>query len=677
LETVPSRPEVTHLKRLGEKFFANLATPDGERRDFEIKYTFGVEPLQQYLVETTGGRLQALTVAWDTRQRRWFELYPDDERKPGDATHWSGVYLNWNAMCAECHSTNLRTRYDPETDTYNTTFDEIDVGCQACHGPGAQHLRWARGMQPSSGRKGLVVDYAAMDNRGLLEQCARCHSRRERVTANDAHGRAFLDDFSPATLRPGLYHADGQIDDEVYVYGSFVQSRMYAAGVGCNDCHDSHSLGLKREGDALCTACHQPKPDPRFPSLTARRYDSEAHHFHPPESEGARCVSCHMPGKLYMTADYRRDHSFRIPRPDLSARTGAPDACTQCHNDKAPAWAKQALVAKGRLADGEPHYGEALADARAGKRSAPAKLIAVIERPATPDIVRATALEHLGQYGNAGAAQLARGLSPPAPIVRIGALRALERLPDRVRAAGAFRLIADPVRAVRVEAARLLAGMTTGDLDDGTKERLERAMNEYREALSARSDLPGGQFALAREAELRGDTAGAIGAYRKSLQMDRRFLPARFNLATLLNQQGQLEEAEAILREGLALEPAEGELHYSLALLLAEHARLRDAVTHLAEAAKRLPRRARVHYNYALALQQTGREEKGFSTLKKAARLDPGDADIIYALTLAFEKRKAWEQAERYARRLMALRPDWSVARQLVARYEALRRLSK
>ena len=312
--------------------------PDGKPADFEVVYTFGIEPLQQYLVEFPGGRLQSLTIAWDTKDKRWFHLYPGEDIPPDDPLHWTGRYQNWNGMCAECHSTNLQKNYDPEADTYQTTWSEINVSCQACHGPGAEHVAWGRSWKAGNGdtesSNGLIVDFRGHDSRYQVDTCARCHSRRRQVSAEDAHGRHLLDDFLPSLLRDDLYHADGQILDEVYVYGSFLQSKMYAAGVRCTDCHDAHSAGLKAPGNDLCVQCHQPHNNRRFATLKARHYDSTTHHFHPAGSPGAQCVNCHMPAKTYMVVDPRRDHSFRIPRPDLSVKLGTPNACTGCHDNQ-------------------------------------------------------------------------------------------------------------------------------------------------------------------------------------------------------------------------------------------------------------------------------------------------------------------------------------------------------
>ncbi len=137
------------FSRRDGKFYVNTDGPDGKLADYEIKYTFGVHPLQQYLIEFPGGRKQALGIAWDSRPKtqggqRWFHLYPGQNIKAGDPLHWTGVQQNWNFQCAECHSTDLRKNFDAKAGTFDTRWSQINVSCEACHGPGSNHVAWAK-----------------------------------------------------------------------------------------------------------------------------------------------------------------------------------------------------------------------------------------------------------------------------------------------------------------------------------------------------------------------------------------------------------------------------------------------------------------------------------------------------------------------------------------------------
>ena len=307
----------TRFFRKGESFFVSAEGPDGQQADFEIKYTFGVEPLQQYLIELPGGRLQALNVAWDARPKsqggqRWFHLHPDEPVPVGDVLHWTGPASSWNSTCADCHSTNLRKNYSAALNEYDTRWSEIDVACEACHGPGSRHVEWASShREVLDANKGLLVDLGPdggnwtmdaatgiatrtkpRDSQTELNTCAPCHSRRAPISADREPDRPLLDSYVPALLEEGLYYADGQIQDEVYVYGSFLQSKMYRAGVTCSDCHDPHSLRVRDGPDAACARCHLPA-----------KFAVRSHHHHAPGSPGSRCVERHMPATTYMVID--------------------------------------------------------------------------------------------------------------------------------------------------------------------------------------------------------------------------------------------------------------------------------------------------------------------------------------------------------------------------------------
>jgi hypothetical protein len=484
------------------KFFVNTEGPDGSRHDYEIIYTFGFEPLQQYLIEFPQGRLQCLTIAWDTVRKEWFHLYPDERITHDDPLHWTGLYQNWNYMCADCHSTNLQKNYDEKTDTYSTTWDIIDVSCQACHGPGSEHVAWAEGNRDgnSSGYEntGLLMDLKG-DPKAQVDACAPCHSRRSRISAEHWYGKAFLDVFRPSLLRQDLYFPDGQILEEVYVYGSFIQSKMHRAGVRCSDCHDPHSLELVKAGNAICVQCHQLQPPTDFQTLQLKRYDDPEHHFHPPGSDGAQCVNCHMSSRNYMVVDPRRDHSFRIPRPDLSVEYGTPNACNSCHDDKSFRWAADVVVqwyGADRLSDFD--FVGAFAAAQKNEHNAENALLEVIKNPAQAAIVRATAVELLNQYvGDHVTDALINAAASEDAILRTAAVGALDRLPPERRMAVISPFLHDSVRVVRLEAVRVLADAFPESASPLQRQIFEVAVAEFQESQLYAADQPGAHLNLA------------------------------------------------------------------------------------------------------------------------------------------------------------------------------------
>ena len=512
--------------RKGDEFWTRTEGPDGTLQDYRIDYTFGVHPLQQYLIAFPGGRFQALSLAWDTRPReqggqRWFHLYPDEKIAHDDELHWTGLNQNWNYMCADCHSTNLRRGYDLKTDSYQTTWSALDVSCEACHGPGSGHVAWAQAgagsADPTQGLTTLLRDrgegewsfpegariarrMTPLPGHTETEVCAPCHARRSPLRDGHTIGQPLLDGYRPALLDPGLYHADGQIDGEVFIHGSFQQSRMYRAGVTCSNCHDPHSLQLRAEGNAVCSQCHLPEA-----------FDTAAHHFHAEGQPGSRCVDCHMPAKTYMVVDPRHDHGFRVPRPDLDTRTGSPDACTTCHAGKEPAWAA-ARIAEwyGPNRRREPVFGQALAAGRNGAPGAGAELIRLAGDTKAPPIARATAVAALERHLDQPAfAAIQRGLADPDPTIRLAAVGTLASLDPQLRAPAGLPLLGDPVRAVRLEAARVLAPVSALGLPAEQRAALDVAFAEYEAAQKTLLDRPEGLLTLGNFYRERGRLAEA------------------------------------------------------------------------------------------------------------------------------------------------------------------------
>ncbi|MEE8262076.1 MAG: tetratricopeptide repeat protein [Gammaproteobacteria bacterium] len=659
------------------KFFVHTEGADGRLGDFEIKYTFGVEPLQQYLIEFPRGRLQSLTVAWDTQRKRWFHLYPDEKISHDDPLHWTGLYQNWNGQCAACHSTNLKTNYDLDTDTFKTTWSEINVSCQACHGPGDSHVKWAQALKDGESTKyenrGLVIDFKNADSRSEVENCARCHSRRHAIDDHFKQGTPLLDTYVPALLTEELYHADGQILEEVYVYGSFLQSKMYHTGVRCSDCHNPHSLKPVKAGNALCTQCHSRTPNLKFGTLAAKDYDSKHHHFHEADSPGAQCVNCHMPSKTYMVVDPRRDHSFRVPRPDLSVELGTPNACNDCHRDKKAQWANDTVRGWYGPNEQPPHFAEAFAAGRDGRPKALPKLIALAADTKQPTIIRATALDLLPQYGAQGTIAMVSALRDEDPLLRRTALRGLTRLGPEPRLKAAAPLLKDPIRAVRIEAARVLTSIPRELFNQSQRTDFDMALEEFKQAQMAVADQPSGHLNLGVMYASTGRRDLAEKAYLTALRKDPGFLPARFNLTNLYNAMGRNADAEQVLRDGIKRAPKEGELYYSLGLLLAEGQRYPEAATNLGKAGELMPARVRVHYNHGLALQHLGRRFGAETALLKAYRLDKNDPSVIQALAILYIQGHQWDRAASYARKLIRLYPNEPGPRRMLEQIDRAR----
>jgi tetratricopeptide (TPR) repeat protein len=675
----------TTFTRQDGEFLVDTDGPDGGLHQYKVAFTFGVDPLQQYLVPFDRGRYQALPIAWDTRPKdrggqRWFHLYPDERVDVRDPLHWTRRFQNWNLMCAECHSTALEKGYDPEARAYRTTWSEIDVSCEACHGPGSRHVSWAQIDEPDRpSDDGLAVDLSDRDagvwvtntgtglsrrepprsNRTEIETCARCHARRSSQQAPYVHGRPLLDTHRVALLDEPLYYADGQIEDEVYEYGSFLQSRMYREGVTCKDCHDPHRLGVRGEGNGRCAACH-----------LDTKFDSKLHHHHEPGSAGASCVECHMPQRTYMVVDARRDHSFRVPRPDLTLSAGAPNACNGCHRDKSAAWAREAVV-RWYGDDVKAHYGDAFDAARRALPGAPARLEALAGDGEMPGIARATALSMLGRSPTRNTPSvLQAGLASDDPLVRLGALEGADVLEEALRHRMLVPSLADPVRSIRLEAARSLASVPSDLFTAEQAAKLETAIAQYREAQLANADWPESHLNLGLLYLARGATREAERSYQTALELDPLFGRAYVNLTDLYRAEGRDEEGERLLRRAIESLPEDPSLHHALGLALVRLKRIEEALPELARAVELQPDEPRYAYVYGVALQSAGDRARASSVLAEAIRRHPYDRDLLLALAAFHRDREEWSKAIEYAKRLSEIDPEDAGIRQFLTELE-------
>jgi predicted CXXCH cytochrome family protein len=630
------------------RFLVNTDDPDGELTDFEIKYTFGVAPLQQYLVEVTGGRLQVLSIAWDSRTKeqggqRWFHLYPNNKIDYKDELHWTKRSQNWNFMCAECHSTNLQKNYDSDSRTYTTDWSEINVACEACHGPASQHVAWAerrpgfeninirtKGLivllnghrdtkwviDPASGNAHINTPQGANNE---IQVCARCHSRRTQLSG-DYRYESLMDTHLPSLLQQTLYHVDGQIkEEETYEYGSFLQSKMYRAGVICSNCHEPHSLKLRAPENEVCLQCH-----------AVNKYDSTTHHFHDMGSAGSYCIDCHMLGKTYMVVDSRRDHSFRIPRPDLSERLGTPNPCVECHANKSNRWAANMLQEwYGHSPKGHQDYAEALYAIRSGTMDAKARLATLLQDKNQPVIARATAIEESSMWLNKGSLPaLVDALSDPDPMMRSAGLKGLEPLPLELRWALAHEHLRDPVRGVRAMAVVTLADISVEKMTLGEQAGFLGAVDDYLGMLRFNADDPGAQVSMGNLYAVRGESVQAERAYREALLLDPDWVQGYVNFADFLRQMNRDGEGKALLHEAIARHPKTGILHHSLGLLQVRTKNLAEALVSLKQATELEPEETRFSYVYAVALHSAGYMQEAQSVVQSALMRAPNDSSL-------------------------------------------------
>lgn len=614
-----------------------IETPIDKRapRQFELRYTFGHYPLQQYLVALDKGHLQALNIAWDSRPaseggQRWLHLQADEALTPEHPFFWTQHFQNWNSRCADCHSTNLNKAYQPDTHAYNTQFSELNVACEACHGPAGEHVARVRAGTYSAAATGFAKRLATTSqfrfngrdaiarNEGQnsaeqLNACAGCHSRRSIIATLDVR-EDYHDQYQLSTLDAGLYFADGQIDDEVFVYGSFLQSKMHQAGVSCGNCHNPHSGQLVASGNGVCLQCHQPTT-----------YEATSHSQHRGEGAATACVSCHMPERTYMQVDARRDHSFSVPRPALATAVGAPNACGNCHRD----WSSEQLIeAYQTLYGDEPESAWAEANAQARRRNFGAlNRIAALTRDTTlPAIQRASLLVQLAAMpAQASFEAVQANLSDADPVVRAAAVSGSAFIAPARRLAVLAPVLHDNSKVVRMAAAQQLVGAAT---NSSTRALLAPLMAEYERSLLLTEDTPATQLNLANLYYAQGDIERAEQAYQRALQIAPAFTPALVNLADLYRARGDDRAAAEYLQTALSYAPDSAAVQYSLGLLYVRQQRLDQALPHLQQAQQVPTAVPRYAYVYAVALDSVQRRDEAIQVLLAADKRWPQQADI-------------------------------------------------
>ncbi len=631
------------FSKKADGFYARLAGANGEINDHKVLYTFGTEPLQQYLVALPGGRLQQLPVAWNTLTKQWFDPQPELLAQPGEWVHWSEGGKNWNSMCADCHSNNVEKNFDIASNSYSTTVAELDVGCESCHGPGRDHIEAVSSVNFNAALDSLHMSMTVgEDSQALVDQCGRCHARRQQLTNKFEHGSSqLLDHYLPQLLTPPTYHSDGQILDEVFVYGSFVQSKMYHSGVGCVDCHQPHSVKLKAEGNQLCAGCH-----------SSEQFDSPKHHHHSADlaqpmdnqqTQGTQCIDCHMPGRLYMGNDYRRDHSFRIPRPDLTVAHGTPNACNDCHTRESADWAA-AKVEQWFGPERPAHFSEILSAAASQPNDSVIPLVSLLNDLSQPAIARATAASLLAP--DISLPMVERALinvsTDTSALLRTTSVRSLNA--STIKVAPLLERLNDPVRAVRIAAAEALVDVPENLIPDSLADAFSRANSEYQTSMLVNADFPSGRMRMALDQHRRGNLNKAAEDYLAALEIDNGYNAARMNLAQLYYGQGKLSDTEKLYRTVIEREPEASDAHYSLGLLMAEQGDYEQATLSL-EAAAIGGNNPRAWYNLAVLNQQSGKSLEAEKAYLAALQLTPGNTEFINGLVSLYGQQQRWSKA--------------------------------
>ncbi|TBR37514.1 hypothetical protein CBF23_014485 [Marinomonas agarivorans] len=608
----------------------------GVTTTYTVAYVFGFTPLQQYLIETESGQFQVFPFAWDTRPKKeggqkWYANNLAEDIQPNDRLHWLQPLQNWNGMCADCHSDGLVRNYSLEKHTFSSHYTNINVGCVSCHADmtddhsdnhtKAKSLdsKQAKPTDMSGWKRANNANIASWQGKprdnSFMEQCYACHSLRSPLTDGFNPVQSYLDQFSPTFLEPNLYHADGQIKEEVYVFGSFKQSKMHQAGVNCLDCHDKHTMKVKTLENTLCLQCHNPQ-----------RYQQESHFKHDLGSEGAQCINCHMPENRYMGVDDRRDHSFKIPRPHVSVDYQTPNACVQCHQGKTNEWAAEITTKWYGPPAPYSTSEKALLELRSLRLLPFPQHLRLINDTTLSEIERASAIIYLGNTPYQLTDAIIRDwVTSPLPLIRLAIARMGFLLPVAERQKTYATLTEDRFKAIRVAAAQNLAYQA----NTTQSEALSAALLELEVANAINAWRGEGNINQSIVAIQKGDLAAAAEALTRSLKVDPYFADSYVNLADIYHQQGKQQQEKDALNQGLLAVPNSASLHYAKGLFFIRAGDKKASVAEFKTAMTLMPSNSQFAYLYFLALDSVGLTRQALTELRTVVKRYPNDGRMI------------------------------------------------
>lgn len=637
----------TRFFKRNNKFIINTQGEDGKNHDYEVKYTFGFTPLQQYLIAFPGGRMQVTRASWDVKKKKWFHQYKGQAIPAGDWLHWTGNAQNWNTTCADCHSTNLKKNYDIESDTYKTTYSVLNVSCEACHGPAKNHVDYIN-TAFKTGEKIAGSMLQLPKNTGQIAQinsCMPCHARRTAVSNTLVQSDELLDNYIAEIPSDENFHTDGQVKEEDFIYTSFLQSKMFHAGVKCSNCHNPHSGKLVLPANNLCMQCHK------------KEYNEPSHTFHAANSAASECKSCHMPGKYFMENDFRHDHSFRVPRPDLSVKFGTPNACNNCHNNKSPEWAARA-VERQYGPEREYHFAEDLIPGSKADRKDEVYLLNLLKKTTTPKIVKATAASYLGNIDSQNSLNALLGcLKDTDAQVRYRALRSLANFNPANWIEAAAPLLQDKARAVRVAAADLFLAVPPDQLPQASAGALAAANVNLKDYLYSQADFASGNILIGDYYFRLHDNVNAEKFYLRGLKKDSLMNLARLNLSIVYNLNGDNQRSLQVLKTAQKINPDNERIYFNMALLYNEMNDRHQALACFEKAAQLKSANPRVYYNYGLLILGSD-PAKAETLLKKGLTFSPEDPGLNYAMAYLYLNQKQPLRAMPYAQVLKRVDPN-------------------
>ncbi len=631
--------------------------------ELEVAYAVGGRDVLYLLTPLERGRLQVLPVAWDVGEEAWFDTTASAVRHTGEgpvegALPWTDRALTFNTACRDCHVSHGTTWYDAATDSYETSWAEPGISCEACHGPAAEHVRVCLAAGEEDPADLAIRRFGDLDHAQVNAACGACHARAVPLTGHFQPGDAFFDHFDLVTLEHPDHHPDGRDLGENYTLTSWMLSPCVANGeLDCLHCHTaSGRFRHAEQPDRACEPCH-----------ADRIAEVEAHSHHPCGASGGRCIDCHMPATEFARMR-RSDHSMRPPTPSVAQALGSVDACTACHSDHDVAWATGVVRDWGGGANAEAtlEWASLVYEARSGDFTRLGDMLAYIAKGERNEVVAASLLRCMRVCPNAAVEPaLVGALDDRSPLVRAAAAATLGQRGGPGALRPLLDALDDPSRLVRVRAVRALAGLDEAALEPESRPLVAVAAAELEISLEVRPDDPRLLLERGNLAADRGRDSDALRLYEAALGLDPEGVEARVNAAMVHGRLGDPAQAEALLREASQRAPDDPAVNLDLGLLLAGLGRTDEAEAALRRALEADPDLAVAAYNLC-ALAGEARIDEAVTWCGRAVELEPGEARYGYALAFYTWRAGDVERAGDVAGEVLANHPEHAATRALM-----------
>ena len=608
--------------------------PAGEKK-YAMEHVLGGKNVFYFLTTLERGRLQVLPVAYDVRRQAWLDTTASAARGimnlQDEVLDWRAPQLTFNTSCYGCHVSQFSSSYDPQTDTYHSSWTESGINCETCHAGGGEHVRLFRNLPPGQKPDDIrIISTKKFSVEQTNALCAPCHAKASPLTASFRPGDRYFDNYDLSGPENSDFYPDGRDLGENYTYTSWRMSPCVKSGqLSCMHCHTSSGrYRFTDDTNKACLPCHQTHVD-----------FAPAHTHHKADSTGNQCVACHMPTTEFARMR-RSDHSMRPPMPAATLAYKSPNACNLCHTDKDAAWSDR-YVREWRSRDYQAPTLRVAALVDAARKRDWTRL---------PDILAYLTSAQRDEMFTSALVRLLRScederkwpallnaLKDTSPLVRASAAEGLDGYLTPQSVPALLAATGDEFRLVRVRAAATLAGLPTDRLDDKARQDLGRATSEFLATARARPDDSASHHNLGNFYAARREYDRAIASYERAFQLLPDNVAPLVNASLVQNAAGHNDKAEDCLRRALQVDPNNVAVNLNLGLLLGELGRPREAEAALRIAFKGDPESATAAYNLAVLVAQD-RPAEALDWCRKAVHLRPQEPK--YAYTLAFYLRQ-------------------------------------